>query len=246
MQKIGFMNLDLGEYDRLVGGVIKSAVSRGNTIHISLNNKMNLLIGPEYGGKVLYYEALEKIKEKYHLRVDFTDNTSLTIRLKSMGIIKAVSTKSLESSYLYKRDFSDRVSPLEETFTLETFSDLISWRNQQLKQVLVGKNAVLVGMSNSAYQDVIYRAKLHPKKKASELSEKEKRALYSSIKLVMDQRIKLGGKNQFLDIYGRKGCYSPAMGPTMKGLCCSVCGTPIERISHGGGQVYLCPICQKE
>jgi len=35
------------------------------------------------------------------------------------------------------------------------------------------------------------------------------------------------------------------MGPNMKGEGCPVCGTQIDRLSIGGGQVYFCPVCQK-
>ena len=44
MQKIGFINKDLTDYDRLVDGVIESTVSRGNTIHVKLDNGMCLYI----------------------------------------------------------------------------------------------------------------------------------------------------------------------------------------------------------
>jgi formamidopyrimidine-DNA glycosylase len=113
-----------------------------------------------------------------------------------------------------------------------------------LKAVLVGKAAFIVGLSNSAFQDIIYRAKLHPKRKASELNAEETRRLYDAIKLMVNERLRLNGKDQFYDLYGNKGGYMPAMGPNMKQKSCPECGTPIEKLSHGGGHVYLCPTCQ--
>ena len=246
MQKIGFINKDLGDYDRLVDGVVESAVSRGNTVHVKLDNGMNLLIGPEYGGKVLYHASLGDAPEKYHIKVDFEDGTALTVRLTSMGIISAVDDGGLGGSYLYRRDFSEKASPVEPEFTFERFTELISDRSRQLKQVLVGKDAILVGLSNSAFQDVIYRAGLHPKRRASDLSDDERRALFDAINTLIGERLRLGGKDKFQDIYGKQGGYVPVMGPNMKGRECPTCGTAIEKISHGGGQVYLCPECQKE
>ena len=95
-----------------------------------------------------------------------------------------------------------------------------------------------------AYQDVIYRAGLHPKRKASSLSQEESKLLYSSILYVINERLRLGGKEKFLDIYGKEGRYNAAMGPHMKKENCPKCGTPIEGISHGGDKVYLGPQCQ--
>jgi formamidopyrimidine-DNA glycosylase len=151
----------------------------------------------------------------------------------------------LESSYVFQRDFtSETLSPIDEEFTVESFSKLLGGNNRALKAVLVGKDAFVVGLSNSAFQDIIYRAKLHPKRKASQLKAKEGHALYDAIRLVLNERIRLNGKVQFYDLYGNQGGYTPAMGPDMKQKSCPECGTPIEKLSHGGGTVYICPGCQ--
>ena len=87
--------------------------------------------------------------------------------------------------------------------------------------------------------------KLHPKIKASDLNEKEQHALYDSITLLLQERIKLNGKDQFHDLYGTPGGYTPTMGPNLKEQTCPECNTPIEKLSIGGGHVYLCPKCQQ-
>lgn len=246
LQRAGFLNKDVRDFDQLVDGRIERVMSRGNVIKVELDNGMNLLIAPEYGGRVLYHAGGDTVPEKYHLKLDFADGSALTVRLASMGVIQAFDDADLEESYVYRRDFSEKLSPVDESeFTLEKFSELLSERSQQLKQVLVGKDAVVVGISNSAFQDIVYRAGLHPKRKASELSYEEKCALYDALRLVLQERIELGGKDQFIDLYGNRGGYTPAMGPNMKQQACPVCGAPIERLSVGGGQVYFCPKCQK-
>ena len=245
LQKIGMVNKDLASFNQLVDGKIESVISRGNVIHVKLDNGMNLVLGPEYGGEIFFHKDEKNIPKKFHLKVNFSDGTALTVRLTSMGIIKALKDDELESSYVFKRDFnSERLSPIDEEFTVERFSRLLADNNRVLKAVLVGKDALVVGLSNSAFQDIIYRAKLHPKRKASELKAEEKLGLYDAIRLVLNERIRLNGKDQFFDLYGNRGGYTPAMGPNMKQQACPECGTPIEKLSHGGGHVYLCPKCQ--
>jgi formamidopyrimidine-DNA glycosylase len=246
LQKIGFLNKNIKEFDLLLDSKIKSITSRGNLIRVELDNNNNLLIGPEYGGKVLYHKDDKNLPEKIHLKITFTDNTMLTVRLTGMGVIKTANNSNLEHSYVYKRDFSDVLSPLDDTFTLNHFSELLSTMKRSIKSILVGKDAVLVGLSNSAFQDIIYRAKLFPKVKGSELNLQQRKILFESIRTVVNERIKLGGKYQFIDLYGKKGQYIPAMGPNMKGKTCSDCGTDIEKFSVGGGQVYYCPHCQED
>ncbi|MHA2051769.1 MAG: DNA-formamidopyrimidine glycosylase family protein, partial [Promethearchaeota archaeon] len=173
LQKIGFLNKNIKEFDLLLGSNIKSVVARGNLIRMILDKDINLLIGPEYGGKVLFHKDDKKLPKKIHLKLTFTDKTILTIRLTGMGALKTVKNSDLEQSYLYHRDFSNVLSPLEDNFTLDHFSKLVGTMKRGIKSILVGRDAILVGLSNSAFQDILYRAKLHPKVKGSNLSEQQ-------------------------------------------------------------------------
>ena len=244
-QNLGFINIYSSDFNRLCGGKIASVVSRGNVIRVKLDNGTDLLLAPEYGGRVSYHTDISNVSSKFNLKVSFKDGSALTVTLTGMGVIKALTDEELKESYVYKRDFSATASPLDDDFSFERFSKDLAGRNVNIKTVLVGKDAVVVGLGNSAFQDIIYRAKIHPKRKASDLNDKEKRALYDAVRLMVEQRIKLGGKNQFTDLYGKQGAYVPVMGPNMKGKICMACGTMVEKLNLGGGQVYCCPSCQK-
>jgi len=245
LQRIGMMDKNTQSFDQLVNRKIESVLSRGNVIRLKLSNGMNLILAPEYGGMIFYHTSEKTVPSKFHLKVAFSDDTVLTVRLTSMGLIHAMKDSELERSYVYRRDFNpDVASPMDEEFTFERFSKLLADNNHMLKAVLVGKDAVVVGLSNSAFQDILYRARLHPKRKASELNVDERRALYDAIRLVLQERIRLNGKHQFYDLYGNQGGYVPAMGPNMKQQSCPLCGTTIEKLGLGGGHVYFCPKCQ--
>jgi formamidopyrimidine-DNA glycosylase len=245
MQRIGMLDKDMTSFNLLVGGKVTAAVSRGNAIRVNLNNGSSLILAPEYGGHIFFHPSKKDVPSKFHLKVDFNDSSALTVRLTSMGHFSALKDSDLERSYIYRRDFNPAIaSPIEEAFTFKRFSQLLTEANRALKSVLVGKDAIVVGLSNSAFQDIIFRAKLHPKRKASDLMASERQALFDAIGLVLRERIRLKGKTQFLDLYGVKGRYEPAMGPNMKQRPCPTCQTPIEKLSVGGGHVYLCPKCQ--
>jgi formamidopyrimidine-DNA glycosylase len=246
LQKIGFINKDTHSFDQLVNRVVESVTARGNTILVKLDQKMNLILNPEYGGEIFYHSKEGTIPEKFHVRLDFSDKTWLTVRFTSMGGMRVLKDAELPDSYVYKRDFTTAVlSPLDNDFTFERFSTLLSGCNRALKPVLVGKDAVLVGLSNSAFQDIIYKAKLHPKRKASEMSLDEQKALYNAVKDVIQKRLQLNGKSQFLDLYQNQGRYIAEMGPNMKEKNCPVCESQIQELSLGGGKVFICPKCQK-
>jgi formamidopyrimidine-DNA glycosylase len=245
LQKALMFNKNTKIFDDFVGRKIESVKARGNTIWIKFNRKLNLLVGPEYGGRIRIYENEDTIPKKFHVRLDFTNQSILTVRLLGMGVIHAVYDEDLEESYMYKRDFLYGVSPFEdELFTFNDFSRMLSNRNQNMKTILVGKDAYFVGISNSAFQEIIFKAKLHPKRKSSELNKQEQRALFKAVKTVVKSRMKKGGKDKFEDLYGKTGHHIPFMGPNMKGKACPECGTLIEKMAFGGGTTYFCPACQ--
>ena len=245
LQKIGFINRDNKSFDQLVNRKVESVTSRGNSIRVKLDEGMNMILSPEYGGEIFYHSPEATVPEKFHLKIDFSDKTALTVRFTSMGGMRVLKDAELMDSYVFKRDFNTEIlSPIDEDFTFERFSRLLSDNNRALKPVLVGKDAVLVGLSNSAFQDIIYRAKLHPRRKASELNLNEQKALCNSVKIVLRERLRLNGKSQFLDLYQNQGCYIPAMGSNMRKKNCPVCQSPIQELSLGGGKVFVCPKCQ--
>lgn len=244
LQRIGMLEPDLSIFSQLVDAQIENIISRGNVIVLKFDNKLDLIIGLEYGGELFYFQNAEDASS-FHVKLIFTDDTALTVRLTSMGVIQLLDEDSLDMSYVYKRDFDlTKLSAIDEDFTLQRFSSLFLEKNKMLKAVLVGKNAIIVGISNSTFQDILYRAKLHPKQKASQLSAEETQRLYDAIKFVITERIRLNGKEDFKDTHQKTGSYKPAMGPHMKEQYCHECGTIIQKISHGGGHVYLCPYCQ--
>jgi len=244
LQRMGFINRDPGDFEMLVGRTVEAVTCRGNTVRVSLGGGANLLLAPEYGGLVLFHVDAGEAREKRHMLVSLKGGGALTVRLTSMGLIQAIRDGDLSGSYMYRRDFMGGLSPLEDDFTPERFAGLVSGVNRGLKQVLVGREAVLVGLSNSAFMDVIYRARLHPARRGSSLSSAEAGRLFTAVRDLVAERISLGGKDEWVDLHGVRGRYTPLMGPNMKGRACPVCGSGIERIQHGGGAVYLCPVCQ--
>ncbi|MFW9834718.1 MAG: zinc finger domain-containing protein, partial [Candidatus Thorarchaeota archaeon] len=128
---------------------------------------------------------------------------------------------------------------------VEKFIELLDMKSQNIKAAIVGKTAIIVGLSNAAFQEIIYKAGIHPKRNTSTLTDDEKHAIYDSMKQILNSRICSGGKDNWLNLYGEPGRHNPVMGPNMKGKNCTQCGAAIEKIAHGGGQVYFCPRCQR-
>ena len=246
LQNIGFMNKDPKDYERLVGCKVKEIIHRGNTIRIQLNKKMNLVLCPDYGANIHFHKDESTLPKKHHLKLEFTDGSFLTIRQTGMGLAYSATDQEIPDLYVVKRDFSETPTPIgEQSFTFEQFVKLLDSKGQNVKAALVGKTAVVVGLSNAAFQEIIYKAGIHPKRNTSSFTSYEKRNVYDSMKEILNERICAGGKDNWLNLFGEPGRYTPVMGPNMKDKDCPACGSKIDKIAHGGGQVYFCPRCQK-
>ena len=243
LQRSGFFNKNISDYDEIIGKKIVDVLSIGIVIRIKLDKNSNLLLSPEMGGEIRYLTKTEKIPKQYHLLLRFSDESVLSIRLKGYGLIYFAKDNDLQNVYVYCRD-SEGLSPLSENFTEEVFHEELEKKDQYLKLALVGKSAAVMGFGNAGFQEIAHQAKIHPKRRTSSLSRSEIKYLFKTINEVVKKRIEKGGKFEFSDLFGKNGEYIPSVGSHTRDKPCIVCGTTIERMQFAGGPTYFCPICQ--
>ena len=106
--------------------------------------------------------------------------------------------------------------------------------------------AAIAGLGNVYSDEILFRARLHPQRRASELSEEEVERLHASIVAELQRGLELGGSSEmaFLHLDGSEGSYQETFQVKgRKGKPCFACATPIERIKVGGRGTYFCPRC---
>lgn len=137
------------------------------------------------------------------------------------------------------------LEPLTDNYTLESFSRILRTK-QEIKRLLLDQGK-LAGLGNIYANEALFRAKIHPQRRADSLSEREVRRLFTEIPRVLEEALAAqgttisdyrtasgnpGGFQPFLKVYGRAG--EP----------CHRCKTPIEQLEQGGRSSYFCPKCQ--
>jgi formamidopyrimidine-DNA glycosylase len=88
-----------------------------------------------------------------------------------------------------------------------------------LKAVLMDQRQIS-GIGNGYNQEILFHARLHPKRKAGSLTEKERLKLYHVIVSTLQQAVQKGGSDREVDLYGSPGSYHRLMGKQMKGQPC--------------------------
>jgi formamidopyrimidine-DNA glycosylase len=233
----GFIRVEPHSLDGLT---IINATSKGKWLFIQFIGGIYLLLALETGGKILFHETLKETPTKYHLMLEFEDGSALTIRIVGWGFAKVVQEDCLEAER-YPGKLG--LSPIDEkTFTMEAFDQILSSRKDTIKSILLDQWTI-AGIGNGYAQDILFRAKIHPKRKASDLLEPEKFTLYCTIISTLQNAIQMGGSECEADLFGRPGSYKKVFGGRKKTLTCPICGGRIEKLVLGSS-TYFCPSCQ--
>jgi len=242
--KFMFLNDDVSAYDaRLVGRTIDEFVGNGKWIFAGLSSGSTLLLG-EMFGRFLFVPSDGELPKKAHAIVTFEDGGRLVLTIQAWGGFLALTPEEL-AEHPYAGD--QGISPIDEDFTVERFIDVLDgsdeWSRKPIKAFLVHEGNVC-GIGNGMLQDILFRAKLSPKRKVPDLSPEERARLHAAIVETMRTAIECGGRDTEKDLFGEAGGYVPILDRRTKDTPCPECGTPIAKISYLGGSCYLCPSCQ--
>lgn len=137
--------------------------------------------------------------------------------------------------------------PLEKNFTFTKFKERLKDKKGKVKIVIMDPG-VIVGIGNIYASEALWWSKIHPETSVAKLKEKELQLLYSAIKKVLLQGIKLGGGSfsDYRNVEGLRGDFDTITKVYQReGQKCFRCKTPIKRIMFSGRSAFFCPNCQK-
>jgi len=137
--------------------------------------------------------------------------------------------------------------PLAADFTWQKLKALLSKRKTALKLVLLDQK-LLSGVGNIYANEALFRAGIHPQRKANQLTDAEYQKLYKAIREVLLEAIKYRGTsdNWYVDARGKKGGFQERLRVYgRKGEPCVKCKGKIIRIGLGQRGTFFCPKCQK-
>ena len=139
------------------------------------------------------------------------------------------------------------ISPIGDDFTLKHFLALFDGLkaddSRSVKFFIISDPGIL-GVANGFLQDILFSAKLHPKRKAVKLVASEKENLFKAVRDTLTLAVAQGGRDTEYDLYGNTGGYKKILDSRSVGKPCPACGTTIEKTAFLGGACYFCPSCQ--
>ena len=245
-RKFVFSNQSQAEFEEpLTGKTIDHIKACGNHLFIYSEEGPVLNIG-DTGGKLLFHEPGVKLPKKYDLKVTFEDGSMLTHSAQMWGFLNAYTT--VEEAEAHQQHILDEArEPFEARVTLEGFLDwLHEWEEApkvNAKKFIISRKYI-TGLGNGYTQDILWKAKLHPRRKMNTVSDEEAAKLFHAIQDVVTDAVEHNGRSTERDLFNQPGNYEVMMGRKTLGTPCTVCGTEIIKFSFEGGACYICPTCQ--
>jgi formamidopyrimidine-DNA glycosylase len=137
--------------------------------------------------------------------------------------------------------------PLGDAFTGEYLRAACRGRQTSIKQHLMN-GKVVVGIGNIYANEALFRAGIHPPRRAGRISAARLAILVESVRAVLAEAVGLGGTTlrNYVGGDGKPGYFRLSLDVYERGgQPCKTCATPINRIVLGQRATYYCPRCQR-
>jgi len=221
----------------LTGVVIKNILRKAKVLILELSSGKSLVIHLKMTGQLVYPGKGKGSRVSFHLSdgkiLDFNDQR-LFAELRLLD-----DWRSLK--------FIQRLGPEPFAIDLGQFKEMLVKTKTKIKPLLLDQTFIS-GIGNLYAAEVLFRARVHPERPASSLSDKEKGLLFKEIKDTLTEAILHKGSSvdQYVQVSGQRGDYVKYHKVyDRKDKPCLVCKTPIQRTVLGSRGTYFCPKCQK-
>lgn len=233
-----------GEFaERLEGTRITGTRRRAKHLIVELDSGDALVFQLKIGGQLLLVPPVEEPTTALMLVLHLDGDRRLFLRDQT-GFTRA---RLLDEAELEERLASLGPEPFGEEFTPEYLREKIGGRRAQIKPLILDQK-VVSGVGNIYADEILFDARLHPRRKANTLSGEEWVALHAAIKKNLAAGIEHRGTTVRLyrDVLDRPGEHQNYLRVFEKHgePCPEGCGGTIVRESVGGRPSHYCPGCQ--
>ncbi|HOP10250.1 MAG TPA: endonuclease VIII [Oscillospiraceae bacterium] len=204
----------------------------------------DMVISFSDGVRALRLTAEEKRPDKHQLLLEFDDGSALCCTVQMYGGMMAFPNEP--NNDFYYNVAKEKPSPFSEAFDMAYFDGLFEGIKTSLSvKALLATEQRIPGLGNGVLQDILFNARIHPKRKAQSLSDDERDVLYNAVVSTLKEMRDGGGRDTERDLFGKPGGYNTILSNKTVAYPCRVCGSGLKREAYMGGNIYYCPGCQK-
>ncbi|HSK69153.1 MAG TPA: endonuclease VIII [Candidatus Limnocylindria bacterium] len=240
--KFAWYSGDPAAYGSLLAGkTVGEARAYGSRVEMEAGD---LLMCFCEGVNLRLYGSWDAAPQKHQLLLAFEDGTLLAATVAMYGGIFLGAPEVVRAD-AYHRKAMEAPSPLSGAFDEARFASLLDADAMKLPaKAFLAAGQRIPGLGNGVLQDILFNARIHPRRKMGALSAEERTRLYQSVRGTLRDMADHGGRDSERDLFGNPGGYAVKMGKGTVGKPCQICGHAVMKESYLGGSVYWCPGCQ--
>ncbi|HZS94936.1 MAG TPA: bifunctional DNA-formamidopyrimidine glycosylase/DNA-(apurinic or apyrimidinic site) lyase [Chloroflexota bacterium] len=230
---------------RVRGRTITSLSRRGKYAIFTLDSGDALIVHRGMTGSLLLRRAEQAMEP--HVRMVFHLAGEDELRFKDprkFGKAYVMQSNGAERPMPWHRMGPE---PLNSSFSAGLLAEALKGRRALIKPLLLNQQ-VVAGLGNIYVDESLFRANIHPERRANTLTDDEMVRLHQAITEVLGEAVEGRGTTfqTYTDVNGRAGNFQRRLQVFGRnGQPCPRCGTPIIKTRVGGRGTYTCPTCQR-
>jgi formamidopyrimidine-DNA glycosylase len=236
---------DPDSYGRMLAGKVASGASFG--LDKTCGCHVKIICGDytvAVNASIRYYGPGEAPASKHQLLIEFDDNSCVCCTVQIWGSLLCYPAGGADISGSDMR--APIPSPLVDAFELGFFLNLFDAARPALSvKACLTSEQRLPGLGNGVMHDILYNARIHPKRKIGAIDGANRERLFHSVKATIRYMAERGGRDTQKDLYGNPGGYKTILSSRTAGMPCRTCGSRIIKEMYLGGNIYYCPACQQ-
>ena len=229
---------------KVIGQKINDITTRGKWIVMMLDND-SLLVHLRMEGKFMFRKKDDSLSKHEHVEFILDDDVSFRFhdvrKFGKMHLLPITQVYDVEPLSEMGKEFDDK------ELTKEYLYEAIHSKRLPIKTVLLDQS-IICGIGNIYDDEILFMSKIHPLRKACDISLEECDTIIKNTRIVLEKAIKLGGTTikSFTSSEGVHGLFQNELLVHGKvGQECPVCSKIIEKIKVGGRGTHYCDNCQK-
>ena len=216
----------------------------GKFVDIEMDAGIHLLFHLAKAGWLRWYDALPQTvirpgKSPIALRIGFDDGSGFD--LTEAGTKKSLAVYVVRAATDVPGVARLGPDPLDDGFTRETLSALLTGRRTQIKGVLRDQS-IVAGIGNAYSDEILHAARMSPYALAATLSESDVDRLYAATRDTLAEAVAAASGKPPADLKDAKRRGMSVHG--RRGQPCPVCGGEVRSVFFADNSLEYCPTCQ--
>ncbi len=224
----------------LVGRALADVVHRGKFLVLVFDDGTRVVINPMLSG------LFDAVATETKLRA----TTAFALSFESGRDLRYRDETRMGKAYLIERDASaDAVPAFADQgpeagalpWTADEFARRARSTRRELRNLLMDQ-AFVAGIGNAYADEILWAARLHPKRRVATLDDGELDRLHGALRATLEHAVEIVERELPAELGTKIRTHMQVRGHA--GAPCPRCGARIVRTRHGLDEMFVCPRCQ--